>query len=332
VIESDGLFDLQVNGFAGIDFNDAAITADRLDAALEAMLATGVTGCLPTLITAHEHELSDRIRALDAAVATSRLGPRMVAGYHVEGPFLCPEPGFAGCHPPDAMRDPDAGLYERLQRGLERPILLVTLAPERAGAIEAIRALRVAGCCVAMAHTSAGFADVAAAADAGLSMSTHLGNSLPPSLHKTQNPLLAQLGEPRLAACFIADGHHLSPEALGAMLRLKGMAHSVLVTDATSAAAAPPGRYRFANLEIERSADGVVRVPGQANLAGSALTLDDAVRNAVAWSIADAPTALRLASTNARAAVASAAKSRGGTMAPGRVHWTGDLRIAGVSL
>lgn len=331
MIRSDGLFDLQVNGFAGIDFNDGAITAARLDHALEAMRATGVTACLPTLITATEPELLERLRALDAAVLGSRLGPAMVPGYHLEGPFLNPADGFRGCHPAAAMRDPDPALYVRLAEGLGRPILLVTLAPERAGAPAAIGALRAAGICVAMAHSEASHAAVRAAADAGLSLSTHLGNGLPRLLHKTDNPLLAQLAEPRLAACFIADGHHLSPEALGAMLRLKGLERSILVTDAVLAAAAPPGRYRFAGMEIERDAAGAVREPGAPHLAGSALELDAAVRNVVQWGLATPQQALRMASANPRAALA-AARAHGITLAPGRVTWSDELRPVAVEL
>lgn len=325
MIESEGLFDLQVNGYAGVDFNDASIAPETLDTALAAMRAAGVTGCLPTLITATEPELRDRLRALDAAVAASRLGPAMVAGYHLEGPFLNPAPGFAGCHPAAAMLDPDAALYDRLEAGLQRPILLVTLAPERPRAAEAIAALRARGICIAMAHTAASFAEVSAAAEAGLTLSTHLGNSLPQSLHKVDNPLLAQLAERRLTACFIADGHHLSPAGLKALLTIAGIGRSILVTDAVLAAAASPGRYRFAGMEIERSADGVVRVPGQSNLAGSSLALDAAVRNVVAWNIASPLEAIRMASVNARAAIAAAARAHGVALPVGQLHWSDDL-------
>lgn len=85
---SDGLFDLQVNGYAGVDFNDPSLTAAQIDLALEAMLLSGVTQCLPTIITAFPDELAARFSALDHAVRSSRLGPVMVPGYHIEGPFL----------------------------------------------------------------------------------------------------------------------------------------------------------------------------------------------------------------------------------------------------
>jgi len=137
-MRSAGLIDLQVNGFAGVDFNTAALTAAALDRALQAMLRTGVTTCLPTLITAPEDVLAARFAALDAAVAGSGLAQAMVPGYHLEGPFLNPAPGYAGCHPPAAMIAADVFLVERLAAGLRRPILLLTLAPEQPGATELI--------------------------------------------------------------------------------------------------------------------------------------------------------------------------------------------------
>src|SRR5690349_15109710 len=125
-MQSRGLFDLQVNGFAGVDFNSTSLVADALDRALAAMLSTGVTTCLPTIITASAEDLAKRFAALDRAVAESRLGPIMVPGYHLEGPFLNPADGYAGCHPPLAMIAPDADLVFRLEAELSRPILLVT--------------------------------------------------------------------------------------------------------------------------------------------------------------------------------------------------------------
>ena len=325
MISSAGLFDLQVNGYAGVDFNDPSITASSLDTALEAMLASGVTQCLPTLITAHPAQLRDRFRALDDAVATSRLGPLMVPGYHLEGPFLNTTEGYAGCHPPDAMTDPDIALIDQLEAGLRRPILLVTLAPERAGGTQFIAELTRRGKASAMAHSAAGFEVVTTAANAGLTLSTHLGNGLPPGLPKLENTLLAQLAEPRLSACLIADGHHMSPQALAALLRLKGTENCILVTDAVLGAAAPPGVYSFAGMAVERTDAGAMVQPGRTNLAGSALCLDQAVRNVVAWTGIGAETGIGMASTTPRRALAAAMTHHGVSMDPGRVRWSRDL-------
>jgi N-acetylglucosamine-6-phosphate deacetylase len=318
-MRSAGLFDLQVNGYAGVDFNSTALTADALDHALEVMRSSGVTSCLPTLITAPEDVLAARFAALDAAVANSRFGPAMVPGYHLEGPFLNPTPGYAGCHPAAAMVLPEPALVERVSKDLRRPILLMTVAPERAGALALIAWARARGITVAMGHTAAEADDIASAADAGVVLSTHLGNALPQPQPKFANPLMAQLAEDRLYASFIADGIHIPQAALKVLLRAKGLGRSILVTDATAGAAVAPGIYEFAGMRIERASDGSVREPGSSVLAGSGLALDQAVRNIVAWGFASAPEAMAMASTAPAALL-------GLTLPRTEVAWDSDLR------
>ena len=317
-----GLTDLQVNGYAGVDFNDAGLDAPALEHALQAMLHAGVTSCLPTLITATEDVLAARLAALDRAAAGSPLAALMVPGFHLEGPFLNPGDGYAGCHPPAAMIAPDPALLHRLTAGLARPILLLTLAPERAGAAAAIAWARARGMVVAMGHSAADNDTVTRAADAGVTLSTHLGNGLPRMLPKFLNPLMAQLAEDRLSASVIADGIHIPPSALKVLLRAKGMERVVLVTDATAAAAAPPGLYGFAGMRIEHAPDGSVRVPGEAVLAGSALRLDQAVRNLVQWGIATPERAVALASDNPAALLAPALEAHGLRRTTAGVTWS----------
>lgn len=294
-----GLFDIQVNGFAGVDFNDENIDADRLDSALEAMLKTGVTSCLPTLITASKSVLLRRFRALDNAVAESLLGTLMVPGYHLEGPFLNPAEGYAGCHPAQDMTLPDVQLIDDLERGLTRPILLVTCAPEFDEGGGFVRALVERGKRVAVGHSSVGYSSLQAAVGAGVSLCTHLGNGIPQVLPKLDNTLQAQLSCDELNASFIADGLHIPPFALKNLLRAKTLARSILVTDAMSAAACDlPGEYAFAGVNVERAQDGTVRQSGASNLAGSSLTLDQAVRNLVNWNIATFDEAAAMASSH----------------------------------
>src|SRR5487761_2448494 len=292
----DGLIDLQVNGYAGVDFNDAGLTETALDHALGAMRADGVAA---------------RLRALDRAVAANRLGAAMVPGYHLEGPFLSPEPGYAGCHPAAFMRPADPALVARLEEGLARPILLITLAPEREGGLALNRWAVGRGKIVAHGHTAADPATIAAAVAAGARLATHLGNALASPQPKFANPMLAQLSEDALAASFIADGIHVPPFALRVMLRAKTVARSILVSDATAAAGAGPGLYRLGDLTIERGADGAVRLPGTDRLAGSTLVLADAVRNLVAWGLASEAEATRMAAANPAALLAPALAAHG---------------------
>ncbi|MGL4810602.1 MAG: N-acetylglucosamine-6-phosphate deacetylase [Beijerinckiaceae bacterium] len=328
---SEGLLDLQVNGFGGIDFNTTVITPEGVDQALTAMLRTGVTACLPTIITAHADELAARLQALDRAIAQSRLGPAMCPGYHLEGPFLNPAPGYRGCHPPDAMIAADADLVMRLEAPLQRPILLVTLAPEMPGALVAAETLAARGKIVAIGHSALNADQAQAAADAGAVMTTHLGNGVPQSVHKFANPIVAQLAEPRLAASFIADGIHVEPRALGVMMRARGKGQCVLVTDAVSGAGAPPGHYRFAGMDVERRADGSIRRMSDGALAGSALCLDQAVRHIVGWGLATAQEAVAMASRHPRALLAPALKARGLTLPETEMVWSRDLTVAGIN-
>lgn len=294
-----GLFDIQVNGFAGVDFNDENIDAKMLDSALEAMLKTGVTRCLPTLITASAPVLIRRFLALDKAVTGSKLGALMVPGYHLEGPFLNPAEGYAGCHPPQDMLSPDIHLIDDIERGLSRPILLVTCAPEFDASGAFVRALTERGKRVAVGHSSVGNDSLQTAVEAGLSLCTHLGNGIPQTLPKLDNTLQAQLSCDALDACFIADGLHIPPYALKNLLRAKTFTRSILVTDAMSAAACKrAGMYPFAGVKVELAVDGTVRQPGASNLAGSSLTLDQAVRNLVRWNIASFDDAVEMASVH----------------------------------
>ena len=326
-METAGLIDLQVNGYAGIDFNDDSITPDQVDHALRAMLRSGVTACLPTLITADEGVMRRRLLALDAAVDASRLGPLMVPGFHLEGPFLNPAPGYAGCHPAEAMIAPDAAVLGRLVAGLRRPVLLLTLAPEREGALAVIAAARAAGIVVAMGHTAADGTATDAGVRAGVSLSTHLGNALPQPQPKFLNPLMVQLAHDGLWASFIADGLHVPPDALKVMVRAKTAGRTILVTDATAAAGTEPGLYGFAGMAIEHCPDGSVRVPNTTRLAGSALMLDQAVRNMVGWGLAAPAEALAMASVHPGAAIAPALDWHGIRLAEFRVGWGEDLRV-----
>lgn len=327
MIVSDGLLDLQVNGFAGVDFNSGALAPEDVDRTLEAMLATGVTHCLPTIITAHPDALAARFAALDAAVSKSRLGPLMCPGYHLEGPFLNPAPGYCGCHPPSAMGPADPSLIERLEASLSRPILLVTLAPEIAGGLDLIATLRRRGKIVALGHTACDFDTARAAAEAGAVLSTHLGNGLPQTLHKLANPIFAQLAEDGLWASFIADGIHIDRRALKGLIRARGIDRSILVTDAVAAAAAPVGAHDFAGMAIERRADGSARQMSSEALAGSALCLDQAVRNLVAWGIAAPRDAIAMASTHPRTLLAPALAAHGVAIGAGRVTWSDALDV-----
>jgi N-acetylglucosamine-6-phosphate deacetylase len=167
---------------------------------------------------------------------------------------------------------------------------------------------------------------------AGLSLSTHLGNGVPQSVHKLDNTIFAQLAEDRLFADFIADGIHIPPQALKVLLRAKGKERSILVTDAVSAAAASEGSHPFAGFTVERDADGKVHLPGQALLAGSSLTLDAAVRNLVSWGFASFEEAIAMASAHPHRLMAEAFAAHGITVYQGRVTWSDAIEVVAAEL
>ena len=277
-IATGGMVDLQANGFAGIDFNSPGITPEKVDTALASMLSCGTTACLPTLITAPLPEMERLLADLDQAVATSRLGPLMVAGYHLEGPFLSPQEGYCGAHDPAAMQPASIEAAEKLmEKASFRPVRMWTVAPEIDGVLELVAHLADKGVLLALGHTGASGQQIEAAAEAGARLSTHLGNALPQLLPKRSNVLVQQLACDRLAASFIADGHHLPQPFLKMCLRSKGSARTVLITDAASPAGphAAPGNYRFGSFELVRSENGLVHKPGSGSCAGSSASMAD---------------------------------------------------------
>ena len=272
-VELPGFFDLQVNGFAGVDFGDPALTSGRVLQAVAAIEKTGVTRFLPTLITSSFETFAACARTI------ARTSHRAIAGIHMEGPYLSPEDGPRGAHPRAFVRDADVDDFRRRQEAAEGRIRLLTVAPEAPGVLRVIEHAAANGVRVAIGHTGATPAQIADAVSAGATLSTHLGNGCAQVLPRHPNVIWEQLADDRLMASFIVDGHHLPPATVKSMVRAKTPARSILVTDAIAAAGMPPGRYTLGGQEVELSPTGRVAAPGAPNLAGSALRLDTAIAN-----------------------------------------------------
>jgi N-acetylglucosamine-6-phosphate deacetylase len=261
-----GFVDLQVNGFAGVDFLEA--DADGYRRAGEALLETGVTSYLPTFITAPEDELIAAVRSLPSAAD----GPRIL-GVHLEGPFLSPR--RLGIHQAGARRDPDVELLERLLAA--GPVRLVTLAPELPGADELIETLLRREIAVSCGHSDATADEANAAFDAGVRTVTHLFNAMRPFRHRDPGIVGAALARDDVVVQLILDGVHLAPETAAVVWRAAAR-RVALVTDAMAGAGlANGGTYRFGGLDIEIR-DGAAIGPGGV-LAGSTLTMLGAIRN-----------------------------------------------------
>ena len=290
-LEYPGLFDLQVNGFGGIDFNAPDLTGERVAEALARLRATGVTRCLPTLITSSREQFARNARVIAGA------GDPMIAGIHMEGPYLSAEDGPRGAHPREHVIGASEDDFDRRQEAADGRIVLVTLAPEAPGTLSLIEHLVSAGVRVSIGHTAATAGEIGDAIAAGATLATHLGNGCAQLLPRHPNAIWTLLAADDVSASFIVDGHHLPPDTVKAMVRAKGAARSILVTDASAAAGSPPGRYTLGGVLSELSDDGRVSLPGTPYLAGSALTLAAAVANTVRFTRLSVSSVLPMAST-----------------------------------
>ena len=293
------LCDLQVNGARGVGFNDPGLTADGVRTVADACRAGGVGLFLPTVITDSAEAIERAFRTLARALDADPGLAAMVPGFHLEGPFLSPLDGYRGAHPAAHVRDPDADRFARWQDAAGGRIRLVTLAPERPGALPLIEKLTAAGVVVALGHTAADADTVTAAADAGARLVTHLGNGLPALLPRHANPLWAELADDRLLASVIADGHHLPAGVLRAVCKLKA-GGLILVSDASPLAGLPPGRYPLWGNDCEVSADGRVGLAGTPYLAGSGTLLGDCVATAVRLGVLSVEAAITAAAVRPR--------------------------------
>jgi N-acetylglucosamine-6-phosphate deacetylase len=260
-----GFVDLQVNGFGGVDFLDA--DADGYRRAGEALLETGVTAYLPTLITSPEEQVLAAMR--EVPIEESR--PRIL-GMHLEGPFL--SPNRLGTHEASARRDPDPALLDRLLDA--GPVRLMTLAPELAGADVLIDHLLERGIAVSLGHSDATAAQANAAFDRGARSVTHLFNAMRPFLHRDPGVVGAALARDDVVVSIILDGIHLAPETAQVVWRA-ARGRLALITDAITGAGVADGSYSLGNLDVHVH-EGTVRGPDGV-LAGSVLTMIEAVRN-----------------------------------------------------
>ncbi len=290
--------DLQVNGYAGFDFNAADVTPETVAGIVRALWRRGVTAICPTVITQSEAAMC---RSLSAIAAACDADPRIahaVPCIHVEGPFISPEDGPRGAHPLPHVRPPDIAEYRRWQEASGGRVGIVTLAPEHPDAPAFIRAI-AGDVVVALGHTAADAAQIRAAVDAGARLSTHLGNGAHARITRHPNYIWEQLAEDRLTASLICDGHHLPPAVIKAMVRAKGPERTILVSDAVAVAGLPPGVYDAAvGGKVKLLPSGRLNLFGTPYLAGSVSALPEGIANAVRYAGVTLAEAVRFATAN----------------------------------
>jgi N-acetylglucosamine-6-phosphate deacetylase len=271
------LLDLQVNGYGGIDFQQDNLTRDDVLSAARQIRAAGCACWMLTLITDEWPGLMQRLRHLRSLRRESEELQQAILGWHIEGPFLSEEPGFCGAHNSAAMCDPRPEHIEELRAITGDDPVLLTLAPERSGAIAAIALAVSLGMRVSLGHTNAPQKRLLQARAAGASGFTHLGNGCPRELDRHNNILWRMFETSGLQVSLIPDGIHVSPALFRLIHRTLGPDSIYYITDAMAAAGAPPGKYTLGPLQLEVGEDQIVRLPGKPNLAGSALRPIEAV-------------------------------------------------------
>jgi N-acetylglucosamine-6-phosphate deacetylase len=292
-----GFIDLQVNGFAGADYNDPRTPLEEIARSLRVMFSTGVVQLLPTVITGAPENMTAALRNLTQAREQLPEG-RAIAGFHVEGPHISPDDGPRGAHPQQWVRPPDLDEYRRWQDVTHGTVKLVTLSPEWPEAPRYIEVLVRDGVVISIGHTRATPQQIRDAVSAGATMSTHLGNGAHSTLPRHPNYIWEQLADDPLTASFIVDGLHLPDSFLRVALRAKTIARSVLVTDAVMPAMCEPGDYMLGEVPVELKADQRVVLRGGTRLAGSSLRMDHAVANVMRIAGISLPEALTMATVN----------------------------------
>ena len=264
------MIDLQLNGYKGVDFNADDVSADDLRRACLAFRGDGGGRMLATVITDDLSLRAARIGRLAAAHRSDATVRDIMAGIHVEGPFISPEPGYVGAHPARHVLPATVAAVDSLVAAGGGLVRLVTLAPERDAGLATTRFLASQGILVSAGHCDPSADVLAAAIDAGLRMFTHLGNGCPLLLHRHDNVIQRVLAADRLPwVMVIPDGVHLPIPLLRTILRVVGVDRLIAVTDATAAGGMGPGRYTLGGREVVVGEDGAAWSADRSHLVGS---------------------------------------------------------------
>jgi N-acetylglucosamine-6-phosphate deacetylase len=291
--------DLQVNGYGGVDFNQDDLDSEGLHTACAKLRDDGVGTILATLVTEKLDSMVIRLSNLVALREQDPLATELIKGIHIEGPFINPEEGYVGAHPPDAVRPASVDAMQRLLDAAGGMTRIVTLAPEQDDGLAVTRMLADQGIIVSAGHCNPSLEQLEAAIDAGLSMFTHLGNGCLMEMHRHDNVIQRVLSlSDRLWTCFIADGTHVPFFTLRNYLKITGLDRTIVVTDAIAPAGLGPGRYTTSRWNLVIGDDMVARAPDGSHFVGSAISMPQVYRNLIDHVGLSENEAVQLTSTN----------------------------------
>lgn len=236
-----GFIDLQVNGYAGIDFHDPETTVDDILKAADILANKGTAGFLPT-VTTNDRKLIEQCVATITKAIKKQGEDGNILGIHLEGPFISPEYGYRGAHPEHAVIPLDIEWFQKLKKISEGHLRIVTLSPEQENAVEFIRTV-TPEVVVSVGHSNCSFEDVTKAVDAGLSMATHIGNGCRQTIDRHNNPIINILGYPEISLSFIPDGFHLPEAFIRTIINCRPIDKLIVVSDSVMRAGMEPGEY-----------------------------------------------------------------------------------------
>ena len=269
-MKAEGWIDLQVNGYAGVDFNAPGLSVEAVKAVTERLAEDGTAGFMPTLVTGDPEMLMGTIRTIVAARKRHAVCERAILGFFLEGPFISPEPGAVGTHPVEWVRPPDLALFGRFQDAAEGLVRMVNVAAEVQGAPEFVRAVSAQGVAVSLGHQMATSpAQLEPCLAAGAKAFTHLGNGIPNEVNRHDNIIFTALVEDRASVMFIPDGHHLPDTMLKLYCRAVPLKRLIAVSDAQYPAGMPPGEYEVCGAHARLEPNGLLWNPARNCLVGA---------------------------------------------------------------
>jgi len=266
---SPGFLDMQVNGYKGSDYSLEDFNIKHMKNIIEGLAASGTTQHVPTIVSSPQGLIVRNLKIISSAVDKYPEIADAVSGIHIEGPYISSEEGPRGAHDPEYIRDPDIDEFEEWQKAGGNRISIVTLAPERKGAIKFIKSIVAKRVTAAIGHSGASPKEINSAVDAGARLSTHLGNGSYAVIPRLENYIWEQLARDELTIGVISDGFHLPSSVVKVFTRVKGGERIILVSDAALLGGMDPGIYKWGNLDIEVYNDGHLGLAGTEYLAGA---------------------------------------------------------------
>lgn len=280
----------------GVDFSDQDLTLEDMKIVTRALWRTGITSYYPTVISNSDENLKHSFRLLSEFIKDKSIN-NSIPGFHLEGPYISPKPGFRGAHLEKYIHEPDWNEFLHYQGITGGKIKLITVAPELEGAIPFIRKCVRYGMIVSLGHHNGTSEIIQYAVDAGAFLSTHLGNGCANMINRHYNPLWPQLSNDELSISIISDGAHLTIDELRTFHKVKGSNQTILVSDALDLAGMPPGEYIRGERKVILTPE-VIKYPAEDVLAGAASPLKKCVVNMMHFTNCSLEDAVKMASTN----------------------------------